>query len=750
MAVSADIPGIGKVQIDNAASEATLQKLLKAMSKGGGGGAASGGGGAGAAGGMSGALQKASKTTGKFSDEIANTTSAVSDFGRGMSSVTGMVTKGFGMVTNTAMGLATEFLGTSVKMSDFTAHLPIVGGALSSIIGIAEDGVETFRSLSEVGASFGNNIVEMNLAASEAGMSMEMFANFVGQNSQNMMLLGSTTTEGAKSFGRLIKSLPREEMMGMGFTMEALAEHTAGYMEQQAMQGRLTGMSQAQLRAGSEQYLMQVDRLAKVTGKSRKEAEALLKKQAAEANVMVMASRLSGDALTNFQDNIAFVDSELPGFSGAIKDMADGVAQTPLAQKLAATIPGFADLQKQMGDGAISSEDYAKKMAAFGPQIKEFITSMDPAMVQSLMGKEGFEGLMSGAAEYNKMSTKYNKADFEKMAAEQKERDKTTKAIAGFELAMTEMRTKIKTTILDSGLFDMFMEGIGTFTDWFTSTGKDGVSQLDKFLDGILKYGEEMAKFLKDTWKAAGGDLGKFFSTVWEKKFQPMIQKGFEKVGEIFGAWFGDFFKKHIGTLIVGVLGGLAGLLISGFVTSLLPAVFGIILGPIIAPFLAIGAALLAIFGFQTIKGWIEPIWNVLSGMFGWIGDTVGWIYDKIKKLNPFSWFGGDDEEDEADKKKKEITKLQQGDGLPGTPTTVTAGVMPDYEVPTVTTPEVDTSKIVADSGVTSSVDTSSPSVNTDASMIAMLTLLEDQNKIMRQVLGATRNLQGNLLKGVG
>ena len=751
MAVTVDIPGIGKVQAEDAASEATLKKILDALKKGAkGGGSGGGAGGAGGpGGGMEGVLNKTSNKLGKFGDEIQNTTSVLGDFGRGLSMMTGMVTKGLGMVTDTAMGLATEFLGTSVKMSDFASHLPLVGGALSSILGMVEENVQTFRSLSEVGASFGNNIVEMNLAAADAGLSMEQFAEFVGSNAQNMMLLGGTTTEGAKAFGRLTKSLPREELMGMGFTMESLAEHTAGYIELQAMQGKLAGRSQASLRAGSEQYLMQIDRFAKVTGKSRKEAEALLKKQASEANVMVMASRLSGEALTNFQDGLAFVDSELPGFSNAIKDMADGVAQTPLAQKLAATIPGFADLQKQLGDGSISQEEYVKKMAGFGPQMDEFFKSMDPAQVSALMGKEGFEGMTSGLAEFNKMSAKYRDADFKAMEAEQQQRDKTTEAVSGFEVAITEMRNKIKTTVLDSGLFDLFMDGIGKFTSWFTAEGEDGISAMDKYLDEILIYGEELAAFLKDTWEASGGDLGKFFSTVWDERFKPMIDDGFEKVGKIFGDWFGDFFKEHIGTVVAGVFGGLAGLLLAGFVTSLLPAVFGIILGPIIAPFLAIGAALVAIFGWETIKGWVAPIWDVLSGMFTWFGDFFGGLWEKVKgigkKLNPLNWFGGDD--DDVTDKHVKANQISTTVEMPGTPKTVTAGTMPDYEMPAVTTTEVDTAEIVKNSGVTKMLADTTDTVNSNSSDL-LLTTLGEQNKILKQLLRATNQLQGNMLKG--
>ena len=65
-------------------------------------------------------------------------------------------------------------------------------------------------------------------------------------------------------------------------------------------------------RAGLLQaYLMQIDRLAKVTGKSRKEAEALLAKQNQEANIIAIPTK-TGEALENFRGNLAFVDLELP------------------------------------------------------------------------------------------------------------------------------------------------------------------------------------------------------------------------------------------------------------------------------------------------------------------------------------------------------------------------------------------------------------------------------------------------------
>ena len=109
---------------------------------------------------------------------------------------------------------------------------PIVGNALGGFVGYLDGQVDTFRSLSEVGASFGNNIVEMNLAVLNAGLSMDQFAESVGQNSDKMLLLGGTVTEGAKQFGQITRQIrnSNKDFMGMGF-MEALNEHTAEYMD---------------------------------------------------------------------------------------------------------------------------------------------------------------------------------------------------------------------------------------------------------------------------------------------------------------------------------------------------------------------------------------------------------------------------------------------------------------------------------------------------------------------------------------
>ena len=65
-----------------------------------------------------------------------------------------------------------------------------------------------------------NNIVEMNLAVLPVGLSMDLqVPEFVGQkNSDKMLLLGGTVTEGAKQFGQITRQIrnSNKDFMGMG------------------------------------------------------------------------------------------------------------------------------------------------------------------------------------------------------------------------------------------------------------------------------------------------------------------------------------------------------------------------------------------------------------------------------------------------------------------------------------------------------------------------------------------------------
>lgn len=519
------------------ASEATLERLVKILEK-----QNRSGGSTGASGEDVKKLAKeskdASKEVGDFSDEIAETTTFVEDLGsaasKAGSGLLGLAGSALSGLYNSATGLATEFINGGDRMSDFSRHVPLVGGVLTSVVGYFEDGVDSFRTLSENGASFGNSLIELRAAAANANMPLDMFTETIASNAKSMLFLGGSVTEGAKRFGSLTNSLrnSQEDFLGMGFTMESLNEHTAGYLELQARLGRLQGMSQQQLTQGAGDYLKELDRLAKVTGMSRKEAEQLMQQQAQEANVASIQSRLSGEALQNFQSGLAFVESQMPGLSGAFKDLADGVAQTDVGQKIAALSPGLAKLFGQVGKGEVSLQELQQGLKDNLPALTKLRDSMGGAAVSALMGEAGFGELFQSIYQADEFLGKT--FDPKRAEEEQKQRDEATSTLAGFEQVIANVRSAFTTAFINSGVLELIGKQLADSGTFFAETAKgmaDGIKDVfesDKFKSVVANF-RTILENLKDNFGAILSDLMNF-------NFKEALNKLFSGTTGISGA----------------------------------------------------------------------------------------------------------------------------------------------------------------------------------------------------------------------
>jgi len=110
-----------------------------------------------------------------------------------------------------------------------------------------------------------------------SGAEIEKFTELLTNNSKELKLLGSTAGEGAKNFakvaGELSKSKIGEQLERLGVTAEEQREHTLRYMTQQTRMGLMQGKTQAELIRGSQQYIEELDKVAMLTGASRKDQE---------------------------------------------------------------------------------------------------------------------------------------------------------------------------------------------------------------------------------------------------------------------------------------------------------------------------------------------------------------------------------------------------------------------------------------------------------------------------------------------
>jgi hypothetical protein len=262
--------GNDNVDLNNAASEATLIKLLQAIQAQGGSQAAANtaklAGDAGIASNKaSQALNQLGIKTGPVANAFANLFTEVNS---GAPTVSGMLS-GFSKLENTAGRVAT---------------------ALMLVAEYQEKNLETYRLITNAGASFGGSLTDLRMASANAYVTLEQFGRIIKENSTTLANMGGSVDAGARSFANLshdlIKSQLGSNLLALGYTTDDVNTGMLNYIA--ATGGRTKAemegaAAQKALSQGTADYLQEIDRLAEITGKGRKEQEAELKKLSMQA-----------------------------------------------------------------------------------------------------------------------------------------------------------------------------------------------------------------------------------------------------------------------------------------------------------------------------------------------------------------------------------------------------------------------------------------------------------------------------------
>lgn len=332
-----DIPGVGNVEAKNAATEATLQELLKAMqgiqkntSKKSGKG---GGGDKPEADSPLGPVGKVGAAFGQLSKAVMPVIGGFRAFGSALDSLTGVI----GNFAN---------VGDSVERA--AQQIPIFGGMLGTVASAAVKTNEAFLTASKSGANFGGSIQSLAASSSAAGMTMDKFSALVASNGQGMLAFGSTTESGAKRFAAVSKELrtTSNELYALGFSTEEVNGGLANYGKLLRIQGLQGTQTNSQLVAGAKNYLKEMDLLAKVTGANRADLEKEREALAKDAQLRAAMSGLSKDVKESVMTMVqSMPNDEMKTFAKDI--LANGTATTDANRLIMSQMPGLAtELQR--------------------------------------------------------------------------------------------------------------------------------------------------------------------------------------------------------------------------------------------------------------------------------------------------------------------------------------------------------------------------------------------------------------------
>jgi hypothetical protein len=451
--VIVNIPMIGDVEAKNAASEHTLNEILKIIKKfdrnldggkeitdgGGGGGGGDGGGGAGgtsklgklgeAAGAVGKKLLFAGSMVGRFSDSITKTISQFANVGDSLEAAAGTL-----------------------------SFIPVLGTMFGAVASAAEKTTSAFQAAGAAGASFNGSVMEFSKAASAAGMTMADFGNFVKNNGQAMLGLGGTVEEGAKRFGAISKQVRNtsNDLFALGFSTKDLNQGIGNYsalLRQQGMQGNKTN---SELAVGARKYMKEMDALARITGEERSAKEAQTKQLATDAQFQAAMAGMNEEVRDSFRDTVLGLPGPLQNFAKDV--LATGTATSEENQKLLAMMPQSAAMlqefqaKTQRGE-AITMEERNR--------LNNLLKSEGGAALQNIKqsgaASSELAGLVGGLASTYQINTDAVKKSTKEQEEAKKKTDALNAAVEKNRATLAEFSNGFQMALANSGLLnDLF------------------------------------------------------------------------------------------------------------------------------------------------------------------------------------------------------------------------------------------------------------------------------------------------------
>ena len=183
--------------------------------------------------------------------------------------------------------------GSGIDASAAGAALNKFTGPLKTAAKYVEDSVGTFSKLSETGNSFNNDIIGMKVAAANTRMSFDDFSIMMTKNNgevgKSFAGIGGSVAKGGQAFTEFSKTFYdsglAENLLQMGYRSKDLNEVLATQIGFQKSSTDTSEAGRIKTAAAAADLAMEMDLIAKQTGKTRKEQEASLDKAKTDGQV---------------------------------------------------------------------------------------------------------------------------------------------------------------------------------------------------------------------------------------------------------------------------------------------------------------------------------------------------------------------------------------------------------------------------------------------------------------------------------
>ena len=413
MAVTGQI-GDADVRLDNAAEEATMQKILDTLRdmEGMGGGK----GGAGTVGGVA-------LPIGKLGKSINYANVAVGALGKGLGLATGalagLTTMGAGAVKLGAGFVATQpkITDLSKALGDLPGPLGALGEAVHAVVELLYKNYTTFQQLSASGIAFGDKLEYMNGMAARLGIGLDGLAGSLASNSERLAFLGTATrgAEMAVKDAGIAFDQNRDSLQRFGLSFEEQNETFMRFFAQNSMALQRETMTRSQLIDMSDDYAKGIRRLSELTGTQADAIQDEVDKANANKSFAVFMSGLEGQEKARAESVMRTFGQFGDSGREAAMSMIMGVAPlTEGAAQMMTINKGFSDTLRQSVSSsknfngslesfeagllnnvtafANSQKGFVQSNARFGAAITMAGDGLGPTFGDLLMGIQKFTG----------------------------------------------------------------------------------------------------------------------------------------------------------------------------------------------------------------------------------------------------------------------------------------------------------------------------------------------------------------------
>ena len=354
----------------------------------------------------------------------------------------------------------------------------LVVGAFATVARIKEEELAQYRSISKIGGTFAGNLTEMRVTALRLGMTLSEQSAFIQKNSETLKTFGGSVEEGRKQVSSMALSIRNSDagntIRALGYSGQEAANAIASYVSGLSVGGKKTKEQQESLNKGAANYLIELDRLAAITGKSREELAEKNKVEKMSADAQLTLARMPPEQRAAFKSTLMFMQEKL-GTAGV--DMALAMAQnreviTEQGRATASLAPGVQEAMREMHragqEFGTDSEQFKKAQAKVSLAMQEGVDNISESTFsanQDLLGKVG--PLVAGVAQDQiaGLTTAEAFAAREKKILEDREKRENSQAakMANVEKAMQDLGATIYSTV--SPALDKMVDALGKMAE---------------------------------------------------------------------------------------------------------------------------------------------------------------------------------------------------------------------------------------------------------------------------------------------